>query len=150
MRAVIAATDETGASLIPPKGDENMRGVHRTMYYNPGYRGHNAYGNLNLVRGDKSATMMKVLKGKIGQVIHYSPQERRVLFEEAAGITRFLQRKAEALRRLEQTDQNLQRAEDIQREVGRQITILERQAEEAITFQERSGAAAWSEWRGKR
>jgi hypothetical protein len=66
---VLVATDETGASLIPPKGgDENMR-MHRTMYYNPGYRGHNAYGNVSLVRGDKSATTIKQIKGKIGIIL---------------------------------------------------------------------------------
>lgn len=67
---VLVATDETGASLVPPKGgDESMRGPHRSMYYNPGYRGHNAYGNVGLVRGDKSATVMKVIRGKVGVIL---------------------------------------------------------------------------------
>jgi hypothetical protein len=66
---VLVATDETGASLLPPKGgDEHMR-VRQSMYYNPGYRGHNAYANLNLVRGDKSAATMKLIKGKIGIIL---------------------------------------------------------------------------------
>jgi hypothetical protein len=65
---VLVATDETGASLVPPKGDENMR-FRQSMYYSPGYRGHNAYGNLNLVRGDKSAATMKLIKGKIGIIL---------------------------------------------------------------------------------
>lgn len=73
-------------------------------------------------------------QGKIDQVIHLSPQERRVLFEEAAGILRFLQRKSEALRKLEQTDLNLHRAQDIHAEVERQIVVLERQAEEARLY----------------
>ena len=46
-------------------------------------------------------------QGKIDQVINYTPLERRYIFEEASGILRFLQRKREALRKLEQSDQNL-------------------------------------------
>src|SRR5205823_940290 len=61
-----AATDEFGSSLVPGKDPNNM---YRSGYYNPGYRGHNAYGNVNLVRGDKSATTIKYLKGKIGIIL---------------------------------------------------------------------------------
>ncbi len=70
-------------------------------------------------------------QGKIDQVINLSPFERRYLFEEAAGILRFLQRKKEALRKLEETEQNMARLEDLQREVARQVEVLGRQAEEA-------------------
>ncbi len=70
-------------------------------------------------------------QGKIDQVINLSPLERRYLFEEAAGILRFLQRKREALKKLEETEQNMHRLEDVQREVVRQVEVLGRQAEEA-------------------
>lgn len=75
-------------------------------------------------------------QGKIDQVIHYSPMERRTIFEEAAGIVRFLHRKREALRKLEQTDQNLTRIEDVLREVQQRISVLEKQAERAIQYKE--------------
>jgi chromosome segregation protein len=79
-------------------------------------------------------------QGKIEQVIQLSPLERRYIFEEAAGILRFLQRKKEALRRLEQTEGNIDRVRDIHREVERQIVILERQAEQARLYKEHKSA----------
>lgn len=65
---VIVATDETGASLVPARNDENMR-VHRVGYYNPGNRSHNATAGLNLVRADRNATTIKVLRAKIGIIL---------------------------------------------------------------------------------
>ncbi len=75
-------------------------------------------------------------QGKLDQVISYSPQERRYIFEEAAGILRFLQRKKEALKRLEQADSNLARVQDIHLEVEKQIQNLEKQAHKARLFKE--------------
>lgn len=73
-------------------------------------------------------------QGKIDQVINLPPLERRYIFEEAAGILRFLQRKKEALKRLEQTELNVARVKDIHLEVERQIIILEEQAEKAREY----------------
>lgn len=75
-------------------------------------------------------------QGKIDQVIQYSPLERRYIFEDAAGILRFLQRKREALRKLEQVDQNTTRAKDIYQEVEKQIASLEEQAAKARIFKQ--------------
>ncbi|MBA3721294.1 MAG: chromosome segregation protein SMC [Parachlamydiaceae bacterium] len=75
-------------------------------------------------------------QGKIDQVINFSPVERRYIFEEAAGILRFLQRKREALKRLEQADLNFSRVHDIHHEVEQQITVLKDQAEKAKRFKE--------------
>ena len=75
-------------------------------------------------------------QGKLDQVISYSPQERRYIFEEAAGILRFLQRKKEALKKLEQADHNLARVQDIYLEVEKQISTLENQAKKARIFKE--------------
>src|SRR5262249_38263945 len=59
---VITAVDEFGGSLAPPKDPNN-----RSEYYGGGrMRGHNTYGNLNLSRGDRSATTIKTLKAKVG------------------------------------------------------------------------------------
>ena len=76
-------------------------------------------------------------QGKIDQLIQYSPIERRSIFEEAAGILRFKQRKKEALRKLEQAEANFSRAEDIFREVFQQREILEKQAQEAIAYKQK-------------
>ncbi len=62
---VISAIDETGASLQPPRNNNNNNYYNRSSYYSGGYRAHNAYGNLNLVRGDRDAVRIKELKGKI-------------------------------------------------------------------------------------
>lgn len=75
-------------------------------------------------------------QGKIDQVINFSPLERRYIFEEAAGILRFLQRKREALRKLEQTDLNVSRVKDIHQEVEKQIIVLEQQAAKARLYKE--------------
>lgn len=75
-------------------------------------------------------------QGKIDQVIQYSPLERRYIFEEAAGILRFLQRKREALHKLEQVDQNSVRVKDIHKEIERQIIVLEQQAAQARVYKE--------------
>lgn len=75
-------------------------------------------------------------QGKLDQVISYTPAERRHIFEEAAGINRFLQRKREALKRLEQADQNLSRVKDIHQEVEKQIHLLQIQAKKAIQYKE--------------
>jgi len=75
-------------------------------------------------------------QGKIDQIIQYTPLERRYIFEEAAGILRFLQRKREALRKLEQTDLNTARVKDIHLEVEKQIAVLEEQAAKARIYKE--------------
>ncbi|MFI5344497.1 MAG: chromosome segregation SMC family protein, partial [Chlamydiales bacterium] len=75
-------------------------------------------------------------QGKLDQVINYSPQERRFIFEEAAGIVRFLHRKQEAFKRLEQADLNLSRVNDIHLEVEKNISILQGQAEKALVYKE--------------
>ena len=74
-------------------------------------------------------------QGQITQIIQSRPQERRMVFEEAAGITKFKQQKKEALRKLDYTAQNLLRLEDTIREVKRQIGSLQRQAGKARRFQ---------------
>lgn len=75
-------------------------------------------------------------QGKIDQVINYTPLERRYIFEEAAGILRFLQRKRETMRKLEQADSNIVRVKDIHREVELQVEVLKEQAAKAKEFKE--------------
>lgn len=75
-------------------------------------------------------------QGKIDQVINFTPLERRYIFEEAAGILRFLHKKREALRKLESSDININRAKDIYQEVEKQIVVLEQQAQKAKIYKE--------------
>src|SRR5262249_33596990 len=73
-------------------------------------------------------------QGNITQIISSRPDDRRMVFEEAAGITKFKAQKKEALRKLEYTDQNLLRVADLIREVKRQIGSLQRQAGKARRY----------------
>jgi len=75
-------------------------------------------------------------QGNITQILSGKPEERRLVFEEAAGITRFKAQKREALRKLESTEQNLVRLEDVIREVKRQIISLQRQAGKARRYKQ--------------
>jgi chromosome segregation protein len=82
--------------------------------------------------GTNSYSIME--QGKIDQILSSRPQDRRDVFEEASGITKYKADKKEALRKLEQTEANLLRLEDIIREVKRQIISLQRQAAKALRY----------------
>lgn len=75
-------------------------------------------------------------QGRIGQVIGAKPETRRLILEEAAGISKFKSRKEAALRKIEATRSNLLRLEDILRELSRQINSLDRQARKAERYRE--------------
>src|SRR5881296_1011205 len=74
-------------------------------------------------------------QGKIDLILSSRPEDRRTVFEEAAGITKFKGQKKEALRKLEATEANLLRIGDIIKEVKRQIGSLQRQAGKARRYQ---------------
>jgi chromosome segregation protein len=73
-------------------------------------------------------------QGKIDQILSSRPDDRRAVFEEASGITKYKADKKEALRKLEQTEANLLRLADVIREVKRQIISLQRQAGKAQRY----------------
>ena len=73
-------------------------------------------------------------QGQIDQVLSSKPEERRAVFEEAAGITRYKSQRREAMGKLALTDQNLARVTDVIGEVGRQIGSLRRQASKAMRY----------------
>src|SRR5215208_1221018 len=73
-------------------------------------------------------------QGNITQILSSKPEDRRMVFEEAAGITKYKSQKKESLRKLEYTEQNLLRVADLIREVKRQIGSLQRQAGKARRF----------------
>ncbi|HUE36775.1 MAG TPA: chromosome segregation protein SMC, partial [Candidatus Acidoferrum sp.] len=77
-------------------------------------------------------------QGHITQILSSKPDDRRVIFEEAAGITKFKSQKKESLRKLEYTEQNLLRVADLIREVKRQIGSLQRQAGKARRYKQLS------------
>ncbi len=77
-----------------------------------------------------------VEQGKIDLLLSAKPDERRLVFDEAAGITKYKSKKKETLRKLAETEQNLLRVADIMAEVKRQLSSLERQAKKALRYQE--------------
>jgi len=74
-------------------------------------------------------------QGKIDLILSSRPEDRRAVFEEAAGITKYKTQKREALRKLEATEANLLRIGDVIKEVKRQIGSLQRQAGKARRYQ---------------
>ncbi len=75
-------------------------------------------------------------QGNITQILSSRPEDRRLIFEEAAGITKYKSQKKESLRKLEYTEQNLVRVADLVREVKRQIGSLQRQAGKARRYKQ--------------
>jgi chromosome segregation protein len=74
-------------------------------------------------------------QGMISRIIEARPDELRVFLEEAAGVTRYKERRKETQGRLEDTRENLLRVEDIREELGHQMARLESQAEVARHYQ---------------
>jgi chromosome segregation protein len=72
-----------------------------------------------------------ISQGKLDSILASKPQERRELVEEAAGIAKHRRRKERSERKLASMQDNLRRAKDIQREIGRQLRPLERQVDKA-------------------
>jgi chromosome segregation protein len=75
-----------------------------------------------------------VEQGKIGLIVSAKAEDRRLLIEEAAGITKFKSRKKQAERKMELTQQNLLRVGDIVAEIDRNLASLKRQAAKAERF----------------
>jgi chromosome segregation protein len=82
--------------------------------------------------GSKGHTVIE--QGRLDLILNASPQDRRELIEETAGIVRYKKQKTEALRKLDSTHQNLVRVRDIITEVQRQLNSLERQARQARAY----------------
>ena len=84
--------------------------------------------------GSNSYSMIE--QGRIDYILNAEAEERRFLIEEAAGISKYKVKKEEALRKLERTEQNLLRLNDITSEVERNIRYAERQAQRAERYKE--------------
>jgi chromosome segregation protein len=82
--------------------------------------------------GTKGYTIVE--QGKIAEIVSAKPEERRSLIEEAAGIGKYKARRREAESKIEATEQNLLRVNDILTEIRRQISSIERQAKKAARY----------------
>jgi chromosome segregation protein len=75
-------------------------------------------------------------QGRIGLIVSAKPEDRRIIIEEAAGVTKYKARRRQAERKLEATEQNLLRLSDVVGEVGKRLQSLERSAKKAEKFRE--------------
>lgn len=78
-----------------------------------------------------------ISQGTVANFVESKPEERRALFEEAAGVSKYKKRKNESLGKLNRTQENLDRLEDIILELERQVTPLKRQAKKAVLYLEK-------------
>ena len=79
-----------------------------------------------------------ISQGKIEEILSSKPEDRRVIFEEAAGVLKYKKRKEEALRKLDRTNDNMKRVEDIIEELKVQVEPLKEQKEKACIYKEKS------------
>lgn len=90
--------------------------------------------NILLDSGIAKESFNIISQGKIEEIIASKPNERRVVFEEAAGVLKYKRRKEESLRKLEKTHSNMQRVNDIISELEIQVEPLKEQKEKAIEY----------------
>ena len=94
--------------------------------------------NVFMGSGMGAKTYAVIQQGNIGIITDAGPDERRLFIEEAAGVTRYKNRKKEALSKVASTHQNLLRVSDIITEVNRQMAGLKRQARKAERYKKYS------------
>jgi chromosome segregation protein len=92
--------------------------------------------DLFLGTGAGSTQYCIIEQGRVDVLLQASTRERRVIFEEAAGISRFKARKIETLRKLERVEQNLQQLRLVLDEVNKQLRSVKLQASKAERYQE--------------
>ena len=92
--------------------------------------------NLLLDTGMGKESFNIISQGEVDKILSNSPQDRRVIFEEAAGILKYKKRKEEALRKLDRTHNNIDRVNDIITELENQIGPLKRQSKKAKEYLE--------------
>lgn len=88
--------------------------------------------------GISKSSLAIISQGTISKIAEASPEERRGIFEEAAGISKYKSRKKEALKKLERTTEGLEKISTIVNELERQVKPLEKQANKAKIFLEKS------------
>ncbi len=76
-----------------------------------------------------------ISQGKIEEILSNKPSERRVIFEEAAGVLKYKRRKEEALRKLDRTTNNISRLNDIVTELNSQVIPLKEQSLKALEYE---------------
>ena len=92
--------------------------------------------DLFLDTGVAKESLNIISQGKVEEIISSKPTDRRIIFEEAAGVLKYKKRKEEALRKLEKTHDNMSRVNDIISELEVQVNPLKEQKEKALKYNE--------------
>jgi len=92
----------------------------------------------DLLMGTGTGAYSIIEQGRVDQLLQASNVNRRAVFEEAAGISRFKARKVDAQRKLERVDQNLLRLKDIVQELGGRLNTMRQQAKKASRYRKYS------------
>ncbi len=145
MAEVTLAFDNDGAGHMPPEyAHINEIQVTRRLYRD----GDSEYEinktpcrlkdvhDLFLGSGVGTRAYSIINQGQVADIMRVKPEERRRIIEEAAGITKYKARKEQASRKMEATRVNLQRIDDVTKEIGRRLGSLRRQAKKAEKYQD--------------
>lgn len=92
--------------------------------------------NILLDTGIAKESFNIISQGKIEEIINSKPVDRRIIFEEAAGVLKYKKRKEDALRKLARTHENMERVDDIIEELKVQVEPLKEQREKAIIYKQ--------------
>ena len=92
--------------------------------------------NLLVDTGADKESFNIISQGKIDEILSTKPGDRRAVFESAAGVMKYKKRKEEAVKKLERTNLNMNRVEDILRELENNLTPLEKQSKDATKYLE--------------
>ena len=84
--------------------------------------------------GMSKSSLAIIGQGTVSDIAEANPEQRRAIFEEAAGISKYKQRKKEALKKLEKVSEGLEKIETITRELERQLVPLKKQSDKAKVF----------------
>ncbi len=95
--------------------------------------------DLTLEYGLGRDSLSIISQGTVSQFADQKPSERRGLFEDAAGVTKYKKRKIEALSKLSRTQDNIDRLLDIVNELEKQVIPLKRAAKKALLYREKQG-----------
>ncbi|VEU71159.1 AAA family ATPase [Mycoplasmopsis glycophila] len=88
--------------------------------------------------GIGKSSLAIISQGTVSEIAQSSDEQRRLIFEEAAGVSKYKVRKVEAIKKLERTESTLKQIETIVRELERRLEPLKKQAEKALLYKEKS------------
>ncbi|MBI1312685.1 chromosome segregation protein SMC, partial [bacterium] len=140
--AEASLTFDNSQKLLPIETDEVTIGRRLWRNGDSEYLINGATARLKDIRdafmgtGAGTSAYSIIEQGRVGQILQSNPAARRIIFEEAAGISRFKSKKTEALRKLERVSQNLVRLQDIVDQLESQLNSTRSQAVKASKFRE--------------